>query len=215
MKKIVFWLAFIVGIIAVIGACSKSEDDSSSSTPTYTYASAASGATASGSITLGNYSISGTYATACYSSSDSSAPTDATHIGMVAVVTGNDNLTLETNYYTDSTCTADTLSFGSYMNIDNVTDQGPTASDSTANQKVTYVLENLSFMVKSTAADTFATALWSAFSWDFEVDVLKVVSSGLSYYDLIKVADDGSLYFGEADRSAYPSTVGSSKYVKQ
>ena len=214
MKNSFFWLAFIVGIIAVIGACSKSEEDSSSSSTT-TYASSASGATASGTITLGNYSISGTYASACFSASDSSAPTDATHIGFVAVVTGNDNYTLETNYYTDSTCTADTLSFGSYMNIDNVTDQGPTASDSTANQKVTYVLENLSFMVKSTAADTFATALWSAFSIDFEVDVLKVLSSGLSYYNLIKVADDGSLSFGEADRSAYPSTVGSNKYVKQ
>ena len=214
MKNSFFWLAFIVGIIAVIGACSKSEDDSSSSSTT-TYASSASGATASGTITLGNYSISGTYASACFSASDSSAPTDATHIGFVAVVTGNDNYTLETNYYTDSTCTADTLSFGSYMNIDNVTDQGPTASDSTANQKVTYVLENLSFMVKTTAADTFATALWSAFSIDFEVDVLKVLSSGLSYKNLIKVADDGSLSFGEADRSAYPSTVGSNKYVKQ
>ncbi len=214
MKNSFFWLAFIVGIIAVIGACSKSEEDSSSSSTT-TYASSASGATASGTITLGNYSISGTYASACFSASDSSAPTDATHIGFVAVVTGNDNYTLETNYYTDSTCTADTLSFGSYMNIDNVTDQGPTASDSTANQKVTYVLENLSFMVKTTAADTFATALWSAFSIDFEVDVLKVLSSGLSYKNLIKVADDKGVYFGEADRSAYPSTVGSNKYVKQ
>jgi hypothetical protein len=215
MKNSFFWLAFIVGIIAVIGACSKSEDDSSSSSTT-TYASSASGATASGTITLGNYSISGTYASACFSASDSSAPTDATHIGFVAVVTGNDNYTLETNYYTDSTCTADTLSFGSYMNIDNVTDQGPTASDSTANEKVTYVLRDLSFMVKTTAADTFATALWSAFSIDFEVDVLKVLSSGLSYYNIIKVTGTGGdVYFGDPDRSAYPSTVGSNKYVKQ
>jgi len=215
MKKIVFWLAFIVGIIAVIGACSKSEDDSSSSSTT-TYASSASGATASGTITLGNYSISGTYASACFSASDSSAPTDATHIGFVAVVTGNDNYTLETNYYTDSTCTADTLSLGSYSNMDNVTDQGPTASDSTANEKVTYVLRDLSFMAKSTAADTFVTNLWSTYSLDFEVDVLKVLSSGNPYYNLIKVTGTGGdVYFGEADSSAYPSTVGSNKYVKQ
>ena len=182
MLKIFSFTLLIIPFVLI--SCAK-KDDSSSSTPTITYASSASGATASGSITLGNYSISGTYATACFSSSDSSAPTDATHIGFVAVVTGDDNYTLETNYYTDSTCTADTLSLGSYSNMDNVTDQGPTASDNTANQKVTYVLRNLEFMAKSTAADTFATALWSAFSWDFEVDVLKVVSSGLSYYDLI------------------------------
>ena len=215
MLKIFSFTLLIIPFVLI--SCAKKSDDgsSSSSSSTTTYASSASGATASGSITLGNYSISGTYATACFSASDSSAPTDATHIGFVAVVTGNDNYTLETNYYTDSTCTADTLSLGSYSNMDNVTDQGPTASDSTANEKVTYVLRDLSFMAKSTAADTFVTNLWSAYSLDFEVDVLKVLSSGLSYYNLIKVADDGSLSFGEADRSAYPSTVGSSTYVKQ
>ena len=211
MLKIFSFTLLIIPFVLI--SCAKKDEDSSSSTTTY--ASSASGATASGSITLGNYSISGTYATACFSASDSSAPTDATHIGFVAVVTGNDNYTLETNYYKDSTCTADSLSLGSYSNMDNVTDQGPTASDSTANEKVTYVLRNLTFMAKSTAADTFVTNLWSAFSLDFEVDVLKVLSSGLSYYNLIKVADDGSLSFGEPSTSAYPSTVGSNKYVKQ
>ena len=211
MLKIFKYTLLIIPIVLV--SCGKADEDSSSSTTTY--ASSASGATASGSITLGNYSISGTYATACFSSSDTYAPTDATHIGFVAVVTGDDNYTLETNYYKDSTCTADTLSLGSYSNMDNVTDQGPTASDSTANEKVTYVLRDLGFMAKSTAADTFVTNLWSTYSLDFEVDVLKVLSSGNPYYNLIKVADDGSVYFGEADSSAYPSTVGSNKYVKQ
>ena len=206
--------SFTLIISFVLISCAKKDDDSSSSTTTY--ASSASGATASGTITLGNYSISGTYASACFSASDSSAPTDATHIGFVAVVTGNDNYTLETNYYKDSTCTADTLSLGSYSNMDNVTDQGPTASDSTANEKVTYVLRDLGFMAKSTAADTFVTNLWSAHSLDFEVDVLKVLSSGNPYYNLIKVTGTGGdVYFGEADSSAYPSTVGSNKYVKQ
>ena len=211
MLKIFSFTLLIISFVLI--SCAKKDDDSSSSTTTY--ASSASGATASGSITLGNYSISGTYATVCFSASDSSAPTDATHIGFVAVVTGDDNYTLETNFYTDSTCTADTLSLGSYSNMDNVTDQGPTASDSTANEKVTYVLRDLTFMAKSTAADTFVTNLWSTYSLDFEVDVLKVLSSGNPYYNLIKVADDGGVYFGEADSSAYPSTVGSNKYVKQ
>ena len=207
--------SFTLIISFVLISCAKKDDGSTTATAT-TYASSASGATASGSITLGNYSISGTYATVCFSASDSSAPTDATHIGFVAVVTGNDNYTLETNYYTDSTCTADTLSLGSYSNMDNVTDQGPTASDSTANEKVTYVLRDLGFMAKSTAADTFVTNLWSTYSLDFEVDVLKVLSSGNPYYNLIKVTGTGGdVYFGEADSSAYPSTVGSNKYVKQ
>jgi len=68
MKKIVFWLAFIVGIIAVIGACSKSEDGSSTAATTscagvtgWTEATSCSG-TASGSITgIDNITLSGTY----------------------------------------------------------------------------------------------------------------------------------------------------------
>ena len=211
MLKIFKYTLLIMPIVLI--SCAKKDEDSSSSTTTY--ASSASGATASGTITLGNYSISGTYASACFSASDSSAPTDATHIGFVAVVTGDDNYTRETNYYKDSTCSAESLSLGSYSNMDNVTDQGPTASDSTANQKVTYVQRNLTFMAKSTAADTFVTNLWSTYSLDFEVDVLIVLSSGNPYYNLIKVADDKSVYFGEADSSDYPSTVGSNKYVKQ
>ena len=228
MKSILYWSVLIVSIAVIVSSCAKSDEsktastdntnsssEDSSSTPTYTYATPTSGATASGTITLGNYSISGTYATFCFSASDSSAPTDATHIGFVAVVTGTDNYTLETNYYKDSTCTADSLSLGWYHNMDNVTDQGPTASDSTANQKVTYVQRNLTFMAKSTAADTFITEQWSAYSIDFEVDVLKILNIGLSIYNLIKVADDGSLSFGEPSSSAYPSTVGSNTYVKQ
>ena len=211
--------SFTLIISFVLISCAKKDDGSTTATAT-TYASSASGATASGSITLGNYSISGTYATVCFSASDSSAPTDATHIGFVAVVTGNDNYTLETNYYTDSTCTADTLSLGSYSNMDNVTDQGPTASDSTANEKVTYTEVEQVFMATTTAADTFITGLWSAYNLDFEVGTFKVLSTGFVNYNLIKVqddgsSDDGSVYFGEQSTSAYPSTVSSSKYVKQ
>ena len=76
MKKIVFWLAFIVGIIAVIGACSKSEDDSSTAATTscagvtgWTEATSCSG-TASGSITgIDNLTFSGSYSKPVYPSS--------------------------------------------------------------------------------------------------------------------------------------------------
>ena len=67
MKKIVLWLAFIVGIIAVIGACSKSDDSSTAATTScagvsgWTEVTSCSG-TASGSITgIDNITLSGTY----------------------------------------------------------------------------------------------------------------------------------------------------------
>ena len=66
MKKIIFWLTMIVGIIAVIGACKKSDDSTTTTTScagdnTFTIASSCSD-TVSGSITgIDNASLSGTF----------------------------------------------------------------------------------------------------------------------------------------------------------
>ena len=207
MLKIFSFTLLIISFVLI--SCAK-KDDSSSSTPTYTYASAASGATASGSITLGNYSISGTYATACFSSSDSSAPTDATHIGMVAVVTGNDNLTLETNYYTDSTCTADTLSFGSYKNMDNVTDQGALTSGGDV-YKISFNQVNQKLLANTTAAKTFFDDL---LGMDLTVGTTYVGTTGVTYYNLVK-SSGTSIYYGNPSGTTYPTDSPEAEYIKQ
>ena len=217
MLKIFSFALLIISFVLI--SCAKKDGDSKTATAT-TYATSTSGATASGTITLGNYSISGTYATVCFSASDSTVPTNVTHMGFVAVVTSSDSYRREINYYKDSTCTAESLSLGWYYKMDNVTDQGPTASDSTANEKVSYTEVEQVFMATTDAADTFITGLWSAYSIDFEVGTAKVLDTGFFNYNLIKVqddgsSDDGSVYFGEQSTSAYPSTVSSSKYVKQ
>ena len=60
MKKLLFWVVLIVGVIAVIGACSKSDDSKSSDDATASVTSCSD--TASGSITgIDNQSVSGTY----------------------------------------------------------------------------------------------------------------------------------------------------------
>ena len=214
------WFVLVVSIAVIVSSCAKSDDSktastdntTSSSTPTYTYATPTSGATASGTITLGNYSISGTYATVCFSASDSTVPTDVTHIGFVAVVTSSDSYRRETNYYKDSTCSAETLSLGWYYNMDNVTIGDASGSA----YKQTYTEVNQTFLAKTTAADTYITAQWKAagLDIDFEVGTAKVLTTGYFNYNLIKVSD-GNLYFGSQSTSAYPSTVSSSKYVKQ
>ena len=219
MLKIFSFTLLIISFVLI--SCAKKDEDSTAATAT-TYATSTSGATASGTITLGNYSISGTYATVCFSASDSTVPTDVTHLGFVVVVTSSDSYRREINYYKDSTCTADSLSLGWANKMDNVTDQGPTASDSTANEKVTYTEVEQVFLATTDAADTFITAQWKAagLDIDFEVGTAKVLTTGYFNYNLIKVqddgsSDDGSVYFGEQSTSAYPSTVSSSKYVKQ
>ena len=68
MKKIIFRFTLIVGIIAVVGACKKSDDSSTAATATATCAGmpvatvSTCSDTASGSITgLDNSSLSGVY----------------------------------------------------------------------------------------------------------------------------------------------------------
>ena len=211
MLKIFSFTLLIISFVLI--SCAKKSDDSSTSSST-TYATPTSGATASGTITLGNYSISGTYATVCFSASDSTVPTDVTHMGFVAVVTSSDSYRREINYYKDSTCTADSLSLGWYYKMDNVTDQGPTGTST--EEKVSYTEVEQVFMATTDAADTFITDLWSdSVDLAIEVGTFKVLTTGYFNYNLIKVQDDGSVYFGEQSTSAYPSTVSSSKHVKQ
>ena len=111
MLKIFSFTLLIISFVLI--SCAKKDDDSSS---IYipTYATSTSGATASGTITIGSDTISGTYASACVTSSDSTAPSDATYLGFVAVVTGDTSYTRELNYYTDSACTATAFSLGWY-----------------------------------------------------------------------------------------------------
>ena len=207
MLKIFSFTLLIISFVLI--SCAKKDDSSSSSTTTYT--TSTSGVTASGSITIGSDTISGTYATACVSSADSSAPSDATHLGFVIVVTSDDSFTRETNYYKDSTCTADTLSLGWYYNNDNVTLGDASGSD----YKVAYMQDNQTYMAATTAGKTHIDGILSSCcSVDITVGTATVITSNIAMYNLIRVSD-GKLYFGSESTSAYPSTGGEAEYVKQ
>ena len=190
----------------VLLSCAKKDDDSKTAT---TYSTSKSGATASGTITIGSDTISGTYATACFSSSDSSAPSDATMIGFVAVVTGDQKFTRETNFYTDSACTS--LSLGWYYNNDNVTLGDASGSD----YKVDYIQDNQTFMAATTAGKTHIDGIFSSCcSVDVTVGTATVITSNTALYNLIRVSG-GKLYIGSQSSSAYPSTGGEANYDKQ
>jgi len=97
MKKLLFWIVLIVGIVALIGSCAKKSDTSSTTTPT-TYVTTDTGA--SGSITVGSETMSGTYVSQCMTSvasmiSGGALPSDTKGWGGAIIVTGNDNVTEE------------------------------------------------------------------------------------------------------------------------
>ena len=112
MKKIYFLIVSIGSILALLGSCAKDDDaastDNTTSTTTATFTSTT---TASGSITVGSVAMSGVYASTCYSGSEVASavsggyfPSDVKAVRDVLVVTGNDNISEESHYYTDTTC---------------------------------------------------------------------------------------------------------------
>ena len=125
MKKLLFWMVLIVGTVALLGSCAKKEESTAAAATGVctTCDPLTSTTTAAGSITVGSATLSGTYATSCFTNasdlSEGSAPSDMKSYGFLFIVRGNDNVTEEINYYTDSTCT--TKGFTQKSMYDNVT----------------------------------------------------------------------------------------------
>ena len=129
MKKLLFWMVLIVGVIAVIGACSKSDDSKSSDDATASVTSCSD--TASGSITgIDNQSISGTYShvlkyagtpgvdnsTGCTDNAtllgvySSSMPTGAASYNQLRVVTSSTSFADVYKSYSDTACSTEMAS---------------------------------------------------------------------------------------------------------
>ena len=117
--------------------------------------------TASGSITVGSETLSGTYATSCYTAgvsdlvSSGSVPSDTKALGWLFVVTGNDNNTEELNGYTDTTCT--TKNFHTNLIYDNVS----VGSASGSNYQVLQLYTGVNLLANTTAADTWLETQFS------------------------------------------------------
>ena len=150
MKKLLFWTVLIVGIVVLIGSCAKKDDSSTAATATAFTATT----TASGSITVGSATMSGTYVSNCNDLTGSSAigvyiPSDVVANRDVLVVTGNDNVSQESHFYTDTTCS--TLSVYSKNGWDNFT-VGDASGDY---YKVTYQELGYKIKVGTTVAETY------------------------------------------------------------
>ena len=105
MKKSLFWLALIVGTVALIGSCAKKDE-----TTTAAATSCVTSTTASGSTTVGSGTLSGTYVSECNASAFAAAagtsifPSDVASGRTVMVVTGDTTFSDEMFMFTDATC---------------------------------------------------------------------------------------------------------------
>ena len=205
MLKILSYNLLIISFVLI--SCAK-KDESSTTTSSTTYATSKSGVTASGSITLGSDTVSGTYATECIDASSFTKPSDTTHVGYIIVITGSSTFTKERNFYTDSACTS--LSLGWYDNYTSVVVGDASGSD----YKVTYTQANRTLFATTTGGETYIESVFEITGLDVTVGTASVQTVGVAYYNLIKVSGT-NFYIGEGSPFAYPSELSSMAYVKQ
>jgi len=105
MKKLLFWIVFIVGTVALLGSCAKKDETTAAAAST-----SATSTTASGSITVGSQTLSGTYVSSCNASAFAAAagisifPSDIKSGKTVMVVTSDTTFSDEMFMYTDASC---------------------------------------------------------------------------------------------------------------
>ncbi len=212
MKKLLFWMVLIVGIVALIGSCAKKDEETAATAAATTYVS--SDTTASGSITVGSETMSGTYVSQCMTSVDSMIsagylPSDAKGWGGAIIVTGNDNVTEEKRSYTDTSCTT-----SSHI-VKTVYDNVSVGSASGSNYPLTVTKASQAWTVNTATAETWMEALFSGaidLTVGTELNNPYTGSSNPRFGNINLTST--TLQWADVDKTATPSIDGALKYTK-
>ena len=210
MKSYFKWLIIIGGILFFVGSCGEPEESGDTCTaPTDT--------TASGSITVGSVSMSGTYLSPCSTSYVELAamlgvlPSDTKSVRSSYVVTSSNSFSDESFYYSDTTCSTLSLSLKSLRSDVAV------GVASGSNYKVTYKSSYFKELVNSSAAEAFREKVYSNAGLSVDLTqgcVFEGSTSGKEYKDLWNVTST-TLKTGDHDEDTYPSSVEVTEYTKQ
>jgi len=152
MKKLLFWMVLIVGIVALIGSCAKKDESPTAASTSVT------STTASGSITVGSETLSGTYVSECnttgFAANAGSGffPSDVKSGKTVIVVTSDTTISDEMLMYTDTSCSTPTA----YTKNGNTSVTVGVASGS--NYLVTYASSTYKVQADTTVAETHLEA---------------------------------------------------------
>ena len=217
MKKLLFWIVLIVGTVALLGSCAKKEESTTAAAAAASVCTTCdpltSTTTAAGSITVGSATLSGTYATSCFNDasdfSEGSAPSDMKSYGYLFIVRGNDNVTEETNYYTDSICS--TKGYTKKNVYDNVT----VGSASGSNYQVALIWKQIKILVTTTVSETWVEGIYGG-SHDFVVDTEKIFTVSASSQQKYNLWNVSATTFEMGDNGAnYSTELNGVKYTKQ
>jgi len=217
MKKLLFWIVLIVGTVALLGSCAKKEESTTAAAAAASVCTTCdpltSTTTAAGSITVGSATLSGTYATSCFNDasdfSEGSAPSDMKSYGYLFIVRGNDNVTEETNYYTDSICS--TKGYTKKNVYDNVT----VGSASGSNYQVALMYKQIKILVTTTVSEAWVDGIYGG-SVDFVVDTEKILTVSASSQQKYNLWNVSATTFEMGDNGAnYSTELNGVKYTKQ
>ena len=222
MKKILFWMILIVGIVALIGSCAKKDDDTAATADNATATAAAStsvtSTTASGSTTVGSETLSGTYVSTCNTSAfaalagTSLFPSDVASGKTVMVVTGDTTFSDEMFMFTDASCSTPsaTIKTGS----DNVT----VGSASGSNYLVTYNSTSIKVTAHTAVARDNLTAVLIAMFSDIDLTTLGQEFSSTSssaYKNVWSVTSTTFQQGKELDNGTQPTAMDSMIMTKE
>mgnify|MGYP001017282151 CR=1 FL=1 len=153
MKKLLFWIVLIVGTVALLGSCAKKDDATAAASTSVT------STTASGSITVGSETLSGTYVSTCNTTAFAAAaglygifPSDIKSGKTVMVVTSDTTFSDEMFMFTDTSCSTPSAT------IKNGRDNVTVGVASGSNYLVTYASSTYKVQADTTVAETHLEA---------------------------------------------------------
>ena len=239
MKKLLFWMVLIVGIVALIGSCKKDDDSTTAATAA---CSSSLSTTASGTITdmtstMGVDNMTGTYSMSWHGATPTAgcidngsaistligytaAPSDTLNMKYQIIVTSSTSFTDIKTYYSDNNSCATVSGYHatSYTNFtvgDNITMATAPDGYPTYGTKVSY--KDTCFMAKGVTdtATAFINSM-STVSGAVTGTELNQSGSGYTYYNIMALYDNHSgttydwFYMGPKSTSAYPDNYSDS-----
>ena len=213
MKKLLFWMVLIIGIVALIGSCAKKDDETTAA------ATSVTSTTASGSITVGSETLSGTYVSECNTTQFAANaglglfPSDVKSGKTVIVVTSDTTISDEMLMYTDTSCSTPT----SYTKNGNTSVTVGVASGS--NYLVTYASSTYKVQADTTVAETHLEAFLLAATGsavDLTVGTEHSMSgSGNTYKNVWSVTSTTIQTGEEEDNGTQPTEMDSMVMTKE
>ena len=212
MKKLLFWMVLIVGIVVLLGSCAKKDDETTAASTSVT------STTASGSITVGSETLSGTYVSACNTTQFAAAagtqffPSDVKSGKTVIVVTSDTTFSDEMLMYTDTSCSTPT----SYTKNGNTSVTVGVASGS--NYLVTYNSSTYKVNAYTAVAETHLEAYLLAATGSAVALTVGTESSfsdsGSLYMNLWSVTST-TIETGNGDKNTQPTAMDSMVMTKE